>query len=152
MYSALMTKAYLCRHSKIIPFGAFMRESPSHSDGQPFNRYFFGCATQHAGSSFLRSGIKPVLPALGTWSLNHWTVRKFPNGHLFWCLLETPWSKLCTHLLCSVVSGPMMAVSYPGSSGTKCCLFQRHDMACEQQLLELTQPSGKGRLSQDLNL
>ena len=41
MYSALMTKAYLCRHSKIIPFGAFMRESPSHSDGQPFNRYFF---------------------------------------------------------------------------------------------------------------
>ena len=138
IYSALTTKAYLCSHSKIIPLlGTLWEKSPSQFRWPTIQQIlFFGCATQHAGSSFLGPGIKPVLPALSTWSLNHWTVRKIPNRHLFWCLLETPWSKLCTHLLCSVVSGPMMAVSYPGSSGTKCCLFQRHDMPCEQQLLD----------------
>ena len=118
-------------------FGAFIRKSPSQFRWPAIQQIlFFGCATQHAGSLFLQQGIKPALPALGTWSLNHWTVRKVPNRHLFCYLLETPWSKLCTHLLCSAVSGPMMAISYPGSSGTKCCLFQCHDMPCEQQLLD----------------
>ena len=29
--------------------------------------------------------IEPVIPALGVWSLNHWTTREVPRSHLFIC-------------------------------------------------------------------
>ena len=43
--------------------------------------FFFGCAMQH--SSWTRPGLEPVAPALGEWSLNHWTTREIPEAIFF---------------------------------------------------------------------
>ena len=53
-----------------------------HSD---FSFSFFGHTTHHTGSQFPMSfpGIKLMPPALGAWSLKHWTAREVP----FWLFL-----------------------------------------------------------------
>ena len=41
--------------------------------------FVFGCATRLAGILVPRPGIKPMPPALGARSLNHWTAREVPG-------------------------------------------------------------------------
>lgn len=57
---------------------------------QCFSRHILVCvcvclATWPSGIVVLWSGIEPVPPALGVWSINHWTARKVP--------LQTIWSE-----------------------------------------------------------
>ena len=44
---------------------------------------FFGCNTRHAEIPPY-PGIEPMLPALETWSLTHWTTREVPEIMFNW--------------------------------------------------------------------
>ena len=61
-----------------VPFS--LRESEIHNRVQGFLCFLFFWPRQAAcGILVPRPGIKPVPPALGARSLNHWTAREVPN-------------------------------------------------------------------------
>ena len=45
--------------------------------------FFFWLCHAACGILVPRPGIKPVSPALGAWSLNHWTAREVPKAAIF---------------------------------------------------------------------
>ena len=50
--------------------------------------FFFGLHLMPCGFLAPRPGIKPVPPALETWSLNHWTIREVPSVCLSYCWIK----------------------------------------------------------------
>ena len=56
-----------------------LQSSLQHMGSFSFDRQVLSC-TWHSRSSSL---IKPGPPALGAWSLSHWTTRKVPKVYLF---------------------------------------------------------------------